>query len=261
MGNVPKKLKNSPLIAASVDIRFKDAIPVGTLLGKFYPVLSNDYGDLKILGPGNLPEEILKQNPNLAFLPHYQTRGKDGAAYQVQFGPKVVAFSSLAPTYEIDFDATAPVSRLLAVLELAGLLQAVGRVALRYINLFEGDKTLSQLNFTTLLDDQTDVSDCVSNLRLEMVKENFDVAVVLARDANVVNNEELVLGDTAPADPSRNGAVLDIEVADNFDGQDAATFSASSLHLHLSKAHKIATEMFFKVLKPETVKRLDASGE
>jgi uncharacterized protein (TIGR04255 family) len=258
MGNsIPKKLSKSPLVASSAELRLSESVPTSILLSKLYPALATSYGELEMLGPANLPEEMVKQNPNMAFLPHYRVKGLNGANFGVQFGPRALVFSSRSPDYDIDFNG--PFNAFLSILETLNLLSKIQRIGLRYINLFEGANKLDSMSLDIQLGNKP-VSDCLSNLRLQISSGEFTVGIVMASEAMVNMSDDNVGGvffGTPPVEvEQRKGAVLDIDVSTTEIKTGDAVVTASSLTDKFHAAHKIARTTFFDALKEEAIQSL-----
>jgi len=259
MGNdLPKKLENSPLIAATVELRFKNAIPNGVLLGKFFPSLGSDYEDLQVIGPGNVPEAALKQNPNLIFLPQYRAKGSNSAAYQVLFGPRVVIFAMRGPSFDIDFASDGPLQKLLGNLERHDVLIELERAGLRYINLFEGRKSLEHMAVNTSISGD-DISAHISSMRFEIPQDSFKLTVTIAKNATANVSDDNIGMVAAPSpENTKKGAILDIDASTTFDSAVHRPY-ANEILAKLIDAHQHAEQIFFKALTPSFVESLGPS--
>ena len=92
---LPKRIENSPIVDALIEIRFETNIFKSAVFGLIYQEIMTDYpGQVTQLPILQLPEQIREQDPNLQFKPEYRIENEK---FIIQIGRDVLCISSKIP--------------------------------------------------------------------------------------------------------------------------------------------------------------------
>ncbi len=132
---VPKKISPCPIVDCVVELRFRTAVEGGAVFGIVYQAFKNVYPKVDKLPILNLPEEIRLKDPNLTYQPWY--RLNDGH-FNLSVGSNQVGIGK-AGEYPGWHSVSERFNDLIECIRGLGVIDAVERVGLRYINFFDFD--------------------------------------------------------------------------------------------------------------------------
>lgn len=241
--DIPVRLKKEPLLEAIWEIRFSSDKPsVAELLpGMLFNSFPQKYGNIVRLPVADIPAAIAEQDPNLHYVPKIRLENGNQA---VQIGEHVVSLNCRRP-YSGWSNFSKDIRSLAAALQRTGLIRTLERFSLKYIDLIELDPPadLGHLNLDLKLGEHQ-ISTKPVQLRTEIREE--DVIHIV----QVVSPAEVVL----PGHEKRwKGVLLDIDTIRPL----SETQSWDELERCLDGAHMSCKRMFYSLLKPETVERLE----
>lgn len=203
MDKLPVRLNKDPIIESIVEIRFArhPAVQVSDLLpGMLFTNLRKSYPRLENLPVSQIPAEIRKADLNLLFKP---TRQLSGNRFSISIGDNVLSVSCTRPY--VGWSKFQP--KIFEVLELVketGLVQRVGRVSVKYINIIPaqiGGKNLASLKASVQMGDYNLV-DHGCTIRTDILENGINSIVQIISDATA----ELVT-----AKEKISGLLLDID--------------------------------------------------
>jgi uncharacterized protein (TIGR04255 family) len=239
---IPERLKKEPLIEALWEIRFsndKESV-VELLPGLIYKVIGAAYPKIQRLPAGNLPPAILHQDANLRYVP---TTRLIGDRYSIQIGEHVVSLSCPRP-YTGWEKFQVKIRELAQVLKETDLLTGPERFSLKYVDVIPVSDTPSIEPLEVILKLGThELSDRPVQLRTEIREDKFLHIVQIVSPAQV----------TLPTGEKFEGVLVDIDTICQHESGD---FWLNFNEL-LGQAHGLGKKLFFRLLKANTIKRLD----
>lgn len=244
---IPVKLKKEPLIEAIWEIRFADAkSPVADLLpGMLFKSFPGKYGTAVKLPVADIPAQIVKHDYSLRYVPKIRLEGTNQA---IQIGDRVVSLSCPRP-YSGWERFSADIRELTQAVKETGLVERLERFSLKYIDLIELEKPvgLAHLNLELRMGEYELAAKPVQ-LRSE-IREKGLIHIV-----QIISPAEVELPGT---EGRLKGVLVDIDsIRPMADGE-----SWDVLHQKLDEVHASCKSMFFSILKPETVERLEPEYE
>lgn len=243
VNRIPVRLKKEPLLEAIWEIRFSGAKPsIADLLpGMLFKALPGRYSNIVRLPASDIPAPIVAQDPNLRYVPKIRLENGNQA---IQIGEHVVSLSCRRPysgwtRFSID------IRELAKAVQDTGLVETLERFSLKYIDLIELAQPLGLrcLNLDLMLGTH-EISTKPVQLRTELKEKDLIHIVQVVSPAEV----------TLPGMEGRlKGVLVDIDTIKPLSEQEAW----KSLDERLDDAHTACKQMFFSLLKPETVDELE----
>jgi len=237
---LPRRLKNSPLVEATCEVRFTSNpdIPVELLPGLVFPTLGARFPHIERLNSLTLPEQILKQHPDLDYAALFRFRG-DNATLLAGQRMLAVSTSGQYPGWE-GFRALCV--EVINALRNTKFIRSVDRYSLRYMNLLPAQPKDPLDDFQIRLDVGVPISPGGFRLRFERNSGPFVTVVECASSVEI----KLLDGhmDT--------GILFSIDTIRHVD---VGRF-LEAIEDHLDNAHSVAEPLFFGLLKPETIQRM-----
>jgi uncharacterized protein (TIGR04255 family) len=239
---IPIKLKKEPLLEAIWEIRFAGAkSPVAELLpGMLFKSFPGKYGTVAKLPIADIPAPVVEQAQNLRYAPKIKL--EDGNQL-IQVGERVVSLNCRRP-YTGWARFSADIRELAQAVENTGLIEKIERFSLKYIDLIELEKPigLAQLNLELKMG-KYDLEAKPVQLRTE-IKENDLIHIV-----QIISPAEVSLSEK----DRLKGVLVDIDsIKPMLEGE-----SWKDLHHRLDDVHVSCKRMFFSMLKPETLEKLE----
>ncbi len=248
MGNkIPIRLRKEPLIEALWEIRFTSTKPsvVDLLPGIMYPALKDKYPNTVRLFTADIPAPIVENDPKLRYAPKIRFEGGNQA---VQIGEHVVSLSCRRP-YSGWETFSKDIRTVIAIICDTGLIDRLERFSLKYIDLIEVDQPPSL--------------SCL-NLELKMGGYEIDTRPVQLlseiKEGDLIHIIQIVSPAEAsiPGKPDRfKGVLLDIDSIRPLKGNE----SWPDIENHLDGVHLSSKKMFFGLLTPETIAKLEPEYE
>ncbi len=244
---IPVRLKKEPLLEVIWEVRFSGAkSPVVDLLpGMLFKSFPDKYGKAVRLPVADIPAPVVELDPNLRYVPKIRLEGANQA---VQIGDRVVSLSCRRP-YSGWHRFSADIGELAKAVQETGLVERLERFSLKYIDLIELEKPvgLAHLDLQLIMGGYQLAAKPVQ-LRTE-IQENDLIHII-----QIISPTEVGL---PGAQERLKGVLVDIDsIKPMADGE-----SWDVLHKRLDDVHQKCKEMFFRILKPETIERLEPEYE
>jgi uncharacterized protein (TIGR04255 family) len=229
---LPKAIKPCPILDALFEIRFTSKIHPSAVFGMIYNVLQSDFPEVKNLPILQLPEAVRATDPNFKFKPHYRISNKK---FITQIGPNVVTISSF-PNYAGWSEFSKQIFSILDRIEKVGIINAVTRIGIRYINFFDND-IFKDIDLKISIRNN-DITYRNTIIRTEIEQDSFKSSLQVANNAN--HNNKL-------------GSIIDI---DTFTESNLKDFFAKKETL-ISSGHIKEKELFYSLIKEDFLKTLN----
>lgn len=241
--NIPVRLGKEPLLEAIWEIRFSDASPSVTdlLPGMLFKAFPEKYLKAVKLPAASIPAPLADHDPGLQFAPKIRL---EGGKQSVQVGDRVVSLSCRRP-YPGWERFSADIRELAEGVEDTGLIERLDRFSLKYIDLIELESPigLEQLQLELRLG-KYDLAAKPVHLRTE-IKDNDFIHIV-----QIMSPAEVRLTDV---DSRLKGVLVDIDSIMPLTDED----SWAALHQGLDAVHASCKNIFFSILKQETIEKLE----
>ncbi len=240
---IPIRLKKEPLIEAIWEIRFTGTKPsIGDLLpGIIFKAFPEKYPNLVRLPSAEIPSQIVERDPNFRYIPRVRLEGGNQA---VQIGEHVFSLSCRRP-YSGWIKFSGDIRSLIKVLEESQLIDHLERFSLKYIDLIDLDQPpkLSCLNLELRLEEY-DFEINPVQLRTE-IKEDSLIHII-----QVISPAEVII----PGEPNfLRGILVDIDSIKHLSKEE----SWPDINKCIDLVHLASKKMFFKLLKQETIDKLE----
>jgi len=249
MVRFPVRLQNDPIIEAIVEFRFtpKQRAPISDLLpGMLFSQLRETYPRLENLPISELPQEIRRADPNLAYKPIHRL---SGGQFSIAIGDRVLGFGCQRPY--VGWSKFQPhVIKGLQVALDTGLVDKIERLAIKYINLIPSSNKASGLN----------------TLRASVKLGSYDLAEhgctirTEIKSAGLVNIIQIVSKATVTFkdnNKAQTGTIVDIDsILENPD-----TTDIDKLPALIDKARQQEKQVFFSLLTDETLSSFEPIWE
>lgn len=236
MNPLPRKISPCPIVEAIFEMRFDSELPEDAIFGVLYSKFREDYKKVEQLPILQLPQVVRAQDPNLTYAPHYKLTSENTI---IQIGPKV--FSLVKVGDYIGWDKfSEQIQETHKKVEETGVVSSISRVALRYINIFEGINILTGTNFKAYLGDEP----------LNNEKINFSAEIPSSKSISqlkIINSAEAAI-----SGKQIKGSIIDIDSVVN--PRDFDSFSSAIDYSHTEEKtlfYKVLGEQFVKTLNPE----------
>jgi uncharacterized protein (TIGR04255 family) len=238
MKKIPKSISPTPIISASIEIKFNLNCPNEAVFGKFYDILKDKYNKYTKYPITNIPEQIRVQD-GLVETPYY--RFYNDFAFSVLVAPKLFVFvytkneSQNYPGWsEFIYDEVTELYERLFALDI---VKDVYRLGIRYNDFF---KDINIFEHTTLnfVDSQ--------NKRLDEIPTQI---IQTKKIKNTINN--IAISNNALVNKDK-GSMIDIDtfLIDLKDFQ-------KNYKTYLQESHQINKELFYSVLKDDFILTLN----
>mgnify|MGYP003829564837 CR=1 FL=1 len=239
---IPIRLKKEPLIEVIWEIRFSGPkYPVADLLpGMLFKSFPGKYGVASKLPFADIPAPFVEHDPNLRYGPKIRL---EGAGQAIQIGDRVVSLNCRRPYSGWD-RFSADIRELAKAVQETGLVERLERFSLKYIDLIELDAPvgLAHLNLDLKMGENELASKPVQ-LRTE-IKEGDLIHII-----QIISPAEVRLPGT---EGRLKGVLVDIDSIKLITNDE----SWDVLYQRLNEVHASCKNMFFSILKPETVQSL-----
>jgi len=244
---IPVRLRKEPLIEAVWEVRFTSTEPsVADLLpGIVFKELRDRYRATVRLPAADIPAPISERDPKLRYLPKIRL---DGGNQSIQIGEHMVSLNCRRP-YSGWKTFSEDIRSLIEIIRDTGLIDRLERFSLKYIDLIELDQPPSL--------------GCL-NLDLKMGGYELDTRPVQLRTEIKEGDLIHIIQIISPAEvsiPGEHGSVsgvlLDIDSIRPMKEDE----SWSDVNSHLDDVHLSSKKMFFGLLRPETIDKLEPEYE
>ena len=232
---LPKVVRPCPIVESICEVRFEPLVPPDAVFGVSYAILSAMVGKPTQLPILTLPPEIREKDLNLRFQPHYKF---ESLGYVMQLGPRVASVAASMPYPGWGEFSSAVKARIQALVK-AGVVGAIKRFGLRYINFIEGD-VFGKIDLEMRINGQ-DIAARETSLTL-IIDHHYSHIVRIRKDVNV----------TVAQKKPMFGSVIDI---DSFVADPSGGFAA--FDTFFETAHTDEKTLFFGMLKQDFLATLN----
>ena len=241
---LPKKLKNEPLIDAIFELRFSSSDSASNILpGFLFGALE---GDKKIerLPAAEMPKQLRDSDPNLQFAPQVRLLWTD---YVISIGDHNLSIGCKYPYPGWDAFKKA-ILGIINVVKGIPFIQTVNRFSMKYIDIIPSKGLQEQIS---LINTSIGIGGHVLEkehfaLRID-IPENETIHIV-----NITSSAVAKLQDGS----TRNGIIVDIDTIADAKNQEFEQW-IGELPEKLDIIHLANKKMFFKCLNPETIDSLE----
>jgi uncharacterized protein (TIGR04255 family) len=243
---VPKKIKNCPIVEVICEIRFEPNVDSDAVFGMILREVRDRYPTVEKLPILQIPEDIRNKAPNLIYQPHYRLSATSDFA--IQIGPRVVSIlnKNRYPGWELFYSEIQYVIQSLQKLDIITILKRVG---LRYVNFFEEMDIFSKLELKISFSSENNPNHIMNQRRQTHLNTQVDLADNFIGNVNIANNGTLQSG---VSQEIKTGSLLDIDI---FLESNALEFTM--LETHINSAHSLEKNVFFNVLKADFIQQLE----
>jgi uncharacterized protein (TIGR04255 family) len=238
MVRLPKRIDPCPIIEAVYEIRYTSHAPSEAVFGMIYTQVKDLLPSINKLPILELPETIRSEDPNLRYQPYYELKQKDNVGLRV--GPRVITFSNTKP-YQGWTEWSNFINTVLEQVQGSGVIKAVERIGLRYINLFDSS-ILDQLNLSVVVNDKQILQETTS-LRVELNDGAVLKILQVANNAGVLRDGKNVIG-----------SVIDIDCVRNFSPNENYFMAHKEV---AADVHQKEKELFFGLLKADILAKFN----
>lgn len=238
---LPVRISHCPIVEAIFEIRFISAEPWATMPGLLHAKIREKFPAQKQLPIASVPEEVRRQDPNLARLPLMQFQGEK---FLVQLGERMVSLATKPNAYPGWTAIKAELQWVLDRLQSAGFVSEGERLGVRYIDFFTEDV------FQNL----------ILGLQIggkPLIGVQADVATVFRRDPVIMRLQLTNGAIVARSGGPQRGSVLDVDA-----WLTALDFNVFEESLNrFGEVHRAIKELFFGLLRPEYLATLNPEYE
>jgi uncharacterized protein (TIGR04255 family) len=236
---IPKRISPCPVGEAIFEIRFESNLPDDAIFGVIYNGFKGDFPKLTKLPILQLPDIIRSKDPILVHKPLYKLE-KDN--FLVQIGPKVFSLVNLKE-YS-GWDVFYPkIIEVISKLSGTEAVKSVTRIALRYINIFEGLDIYQNTNLRLFLR-KDPLQARQLDLTAEVESENCVSRIKMANAAMIEVQGKIV-----------QGSVIDIDVVYALPGTDFFQNIGNIINILHNEEKRLFFDLlvdtFLKTLNPE----------
>lgn len=241
---LPKKLKNEPLIDAIFELRFSSSDSASNILpGFLFGALE---GDKKIerLPAAEMPKQLRDSDPNLQFAPQVRLLWTD---YVISIGDHNLSIGCKYPYPGWDAFKKA-ILGIINVVKGIPFIQTVNRFSMKYIDIIPSkglQEQISLINTSIVIGGHVLEKEHFA-LRID-IPENETIHIV-----NITSSAVAKLQDGS----TRNGIIVDIDTIADAKNQEFEQW-IGELPEKLDIIHLANKKMFFKCLNPETIDSLE----
>jgi len=239
----PTRLGRVPIIDVAFELRFEPSSPSASelILGMIFKDLGTDLPNVAILPQASFPIEMIQSVPQLQYQPQ---RLMTGEQFQVALGPKVLAVLCKRP-YPGWHLFKPIVRRVLDSLRDTEQVRRVERFSIKYRNVIESSSDHDQLQMLNVQLDVADLGfmDKSALLRVETSTDLFDnlIGIQTHVEAKIDDSNEIIRGVLVDVD-----TIYQKDLSDYWSAADAL----------LEQAHETEKQVFFAILKPDTIEAL-----
>lgn len=234
---LPSRLNKEPLLDALFEIRFTATAPVSSVMpGVLFAELQGSKA-IETLPASQIPSQIRESDLKLRFAPVMRIKLEQ---YIVQFSDHSLAVSCRLP-YPGWSKFRSFIVHVMGVLSKVGIVTAVQRYSLKYIDIIEVQDPLQQISYAN-------VSLCVANHQLSNEPCNIRMDVQVNGFINIIT---MASSATAIHDQggAKQGLVIDIDTIMDLNHMPFAELCAD-LESKLQAIHAVNKKTFFDCLSP-----------
>lgn len=236
----PKYLDKSPLYSTTIEVRFSSKLPEDAVTGLMFARLSAHVeGNWQItpLPASQLPLPIRQNDPNLRYAPIQRLTSGDQV---INVGPNVLSLESNNSQIKGKYPGWKEyIKQFKALIKKVEFIEQIERMGVRYINVFDEKKFLSQLNVQL-------------KTGWEGKGQDDNASVVFFVERNGLKSKVLIATEATLQDLSgtRTGQIIDIDTY--IDGG----IPKEDIFLRVEEAHSQTKEIFYSLPSNELLKKM-----
>lgn len=234
---LPSRLDKEPLLDALFEVRFTAAAPVSSVMpGVLFAALQGNKA-IEALPASQIPSQIRESDPNLRFAPVMRIKLDQ---YIVQFSDHSFAVSCRLP-YPGWSEFRPFIIYVMGVLSNVGIVTAVQRYSLKYIDIIEVQDPQQQISYAnvSLRVANHQLSNEPCHIRMDVKVNGFTNIITMASSATATNDQGV----------AKQGLVIDIDTIMDLNGMPFAELCAD-LEPRLRAIHAVNKKTFFDCLTP-----------
>ena len=241
---LPKRLRTIPILEATAEVRFSDAVPTGAelLVGGFFQHFKGQFNRSERLPLADIPQPIRWNDANLRFAPTYRLQGGNQS---LLIGDRSIAVSVVEPYPGWESFRKIVEEVFSKVSTIRGNAAPV-RASLKYVNLIESELGTDHLKLLDLAVcvGGTTLTNQPTTLKTEIIDGSFVDVVQVVTQASAVREA---------GEPAKHGVVVDIDVI--YTGKLGELATETALEL-LDEIHGREKRRFFSILSSDTLNAL-----
>ena len=239
---LPFKITPCPIVESSLEFRFKSSLPADAIIGVLYTGFSNKGSscDLSTLPIAQIPFEIRKQDPNLAYKPTHKLHLNHNNC-DALIGSNVIILT-IPGEYVGWNDFFRAISEFLETLKKIPFIQTIEYVGLRYLNFFPFnifEKINLKIDFKNLNTNAGTV------LRTEFNFEDYSAVLQITTGVHLQNILKKIDAD---------GSLIDITTV--LVGKNIAGITLDNITDKIQLIHQGEKELFFSLLTEKYLNEL-----
>ena len=245
----PKSIEPTPIISASIEIRFDVNCPLDAVFGIVFNELRKEYTEYEQLPITTIPEQIRIQD-GLIDQPHYRLYEKN-SSLSILMGPKIFVFLYTKESLDGSEDypgwtnsLSIELKKLYSILFSLNIISKVNRLGIRCNDFFE---TINIFDYTeyNILNRNHDRKDLEKTQIVQTIEKNgFVNNVVVSNNSNFISKGSII-----------KGSMIDI---DSFTTDIKEDFS-QNYEKYLNDCHEINKEFFYEMLRKDFVDSLNST--
>ncbi|WP_368028860.1 TIGR04255 family protein [Arcobacter sp. s6] len=243
----PKSITPTPIISASIEIRFDVNCPLDAVFGIVFNALRTEYNEHEPLPISTIPEQIRIQD-GLIDQPHYRLFKKN-SSLSILLGPKLFVFLYAKEDLNSSEDypgwtdsLSIELKKLYSILFSLNIISKVTRLGIRCNDFFE-DRNIFNHTEYNILDSEHNRKDLEKTQIIQTIEKNgFVHNVVVSNNSNFIANGIIT-----------SGSMIDI---DSFTTDIKDDFS-KNYEKYLNNCHETNKEFFYKMLKKDFIDSLN----
>lgn len=232
---LPLKISPNPIIEAVAEIRFESLLPNDAVFGIIYNLFKDKFPTLEELPTLQIPNHIRDNDSKLKIQPLYRLSNEN---YIMQIGPRICSLA-IIDQYNGWKDFLQEILYTFNEIKNNNIVKNVQRLALRYIDFFESD--IFENIKLEIREDSKDIIKNQTYFKNVVISEPFQMLIQIAKDVSLKKNKK-----------NYSGSIIDVDT--HLINVDINTLN--NLEEHFDKAHTIAKQYFFSILKEDFIKSL-----
>lgn len=231
---LPKKLNPCPIQEALLEIKFEANVPSSVILGIVYPQINSYFNqepiELPIL---QLPEHIRKADKTLKYVPYYKFQK---GTKITNIGPNVISFANFGE-YKGWEDFSLFIYQMLEKILSTNIIHKITNTELRYINVFK-ENIFDFINLAISLE-SIEIKNEPTEINTIITAGNYKNFIRIGNSFDVVIKNK-----------HYNRSIIDINCVREISN---INYFLKNYKEIIEEAHSVEKEMFYKLLKSESL--------
>ncbi len=176
--NLPKEISPNPLLSSVVEFRFISNLKTEELIGKFFPILGNDF---PLVSYTDLPRNIKNSDVQFKYLPDFVFSNSE---YSISIGSNIISFENLN-TYHFWPAYSDLIKSILDKIIDSKIIEKIERIGVRYISLFEPKYKIKDIMSINDFLNYNDFVQTNNFIQTELLKNDVRLVLRVAENGNV----------------------------------------------------------------------------